>query len=130
MALTAWIALWGAFLSTVLAILQIVNHLRDQPRLVVTAEVRYGTLSESEADTARGTPVQVQRGHDVLLEEMLVELKIVNRGRRPIQIVAVVVEDLVMASDDDEPHDDPAARRPFVHVHEVVPAPLPTMIDP
>src|SRR5262245_58796094 len=41
--MTLFLALWGAVVSTALAVFQIVAHLRDRPRLVLTTRV--GTRS-------------------------------------------------------------------------------------
>lgn len=109
------IALWGAALSTVLAIYQIIQRHQDRPHLIVSADIIYIPLDEAEADDAKGTPVRTRRGNDDLLEEMLVTLTIANRGRRSIQVSAVVVEHL---------------GQDRLSIHEIVPSPLPTNVEP
>jgi hypothetical protein len=110
-----WIALWGAVLSTALAILQFVNWRRDRPKVSVTAAITLSPISDIEDPDTRGTPVTVQHGSDALPEEMLITFTIVNGGGKALQISAVVIESI--AGD-------------HVNIKEITPHPLPVVLEP
>lgn len=84
------LAIWGAVLSTVLAIMNVAKEYRQRPKILIDATMSFRPCSEDE-DT-HGVKVKVQRGHDVLLEEALVEFTVRNAGLQPIQISAVYVK--------------------------------------
>ena len=84
------LAIWGAVVSTVLAIMQIMKERRERPKVLVDATMSFRSCSEDE-DT-HGVKVNVKRGQDVLLEEALVQFIVRNSGLQPIQISAVYVE--------------------------------------
>jgi len=110
-----WIALWGAVLSTALAILQFVNWRRDRPKVSVHAKMRFSPISDVEDPNIRGTPCMVERGADTLPEEMLVEFQIVNGGGKALQVSAIVVESI--AGD-------------HIDINEITPDPLPVILEP
>ncbi len=66
-------------------------------------------------ENAKGTPVWVKRGHDTLLEEILISMTVTNEGERALQIVSVVIETL---------------EERFITVREVTPPQLPHVLDP
>lgn len=109
MDLSLAIGLWGAVVATAVAIFNIATALRDRARLRISAKViRIG--SEEDADT-HGVLVQSRHGHDILWEEVDVELQIANRGGKEIQVLAVLFETNTA-------------------VHEVKPPPLPEIVHP
>lgn len=109
MSLELLVALWGAGVATVLAVLEIVRARGDRPRITVEANLILSTSSEG-AET-HGVLIQVQHSDQLHWEEADVEMEVVNRGRAPIQIVSAYVE----------------TRR---HVHQIVPAGFPVVLDP
>jgi hypothetical protein len=84
------LAIWGAVVSTILAIFEIAKERRQRPKIKVDATVSFHTCNE-EKET-HGVKVKVQRGDDILVEEALVEITIRNFGLQPIQITAVYIE--------------------------------------
>lgn len=110
-----WIALYGAFVATGVAVFQVGTRFRDNPRIAVTASFLYLASSEDEQSTARGTIRQVDRDGVVLAEEMLISFNVVNRGRRAVQISSVYCEELQESA---------------FRVFELTPAPLPITLEP
>jgi hypothetical protein len=84
------LSLYGALLSTTLAVLSIAKFLRERPRISVDAELINTTALEG--DDTHGVLVQVRRGHDVLWEEADVEIRVRNAGDKACQITDVFVE--------------------------------------
>ncbi len=82
------LAVWGAVLSTVLAIKTLVSAARDRPRISVDASLVF--LSCSESDTTKGTKVyQEGRGWS----EVRIHIRVRNKGPQSLQIVSVFVQD-------------------------------------
>jgi hypothetical protein len=88
------IAIYGAVLATVIAIGQGVSSWRKRVRVGVSTTIGFIPIDEDDRDSARGTPVQVTHGRDVLWEEALLRLTVRNQGGVPVQIVAIVIESL------------------------------------
>ena len=87
-----WIALWGAALSTALAILQFANWRRERPKITVEAQLQFGSLSDANRHEVRGTPREVVRDGVAMQEEMLIAFEVINRGGKAVQISAIVIE--------------------------------------
>jgi hypothetical protein len=109
------IAIYGAAVATAVAISSAVARYRDRPAIQVTGGLVRHTVDPSEAEGLRGTIHEVERGGVRLHEEVLVQLNVVNNGRRAVQITAVVVE---------------SAAKNHLNIHEIVPAPLPALVEP
>jgi hypothetical protein len=92
MSLGTALAVWGAVLSTALAIAHFWSRWSDRPEIEVKTGWQRRALSREEASDARGTPSEVERDGVLLMEELLVGVTILNRGRRAVQITAVIVE--------------------------------------
>jgi len=84
------LAIYGALLSTALAVLTIVKFLRERPRISVDAIPI--TAPASESDETHGVLVRVRRGGDVLWEEADIEIRVRNAGDQACQISGVFVE--------------------------------------
>jgi hypothetical protein len=79
-------SLWGAGLSTILALFQIKNLVRDKPVIKTDATLAFRSVSDSEPEY--GTRQITPQG----TTEIVVSFEISNHGRRSIQIVAVFIE--------------------------------------
>lgn len=86
------IALYAAGLSSILAIAQGIKAWRSRTKVSVAAEMVYTT------GDSYGTPVQVQRGEDILEQCVSVSFTIRNLGGTPIQILGILLEDLNKSS--------------------------------
>lgn len=84
------LAIYGALLSTALAVLTIVKFLRERPRISVEAIPL--TATASEGDETHGVLVRVRRGDDVVWEQADIEIRIRNAGDQASQITDVFVE--------------------------------------
>ena len=82
------LAVWGATLSTILAIKTFVSSVRDRPRISVSASLVF--LSCNESDATKGTKIY-QEGQG--WSEMRIHLRIRNSGSQSLQIVSVFVQD-------------------------------------
>lgn len=82
------LAIWGASLSTVLAIKTLISTVRNKPRIKVIANLIY--LSCNEDDNTRGTKVYNDRGG---WSEVLIEVKASNSGSESLQIVSVYIDE-------------------------------------
>jgi hypothetical protein len=81
------VAVYGAALSTALALSQGVGAWRGRTKLAVAVEFFHS------ADAALyGTPVQVRRGDDARDESVAVQLTIRNLGGVPVQALGLVIE--------------------------------------
>lgn len=81
------VALYGAMLSTTLALTQGVSAWRGRTKLAVAVEFLH-----SAGPSTYGTPVQVKRNGDILDESVIAQLTIRNLGGVPVQALGVVVE--------------------------------------
>lgn len=81
------VALYGAMLSTTLALTQGISAWRGRTKLAVTVE-----FVHSAGPSKYGTPVQVKRDKDILDESVAAQLTIRNLGGVPVQALGVVVE--------------------------------------
>lgn len=81
------LSIWGALLSTALGILQFIKHNSDKPKISVTANLTYSTCSEE--DSVKGTKVLDDHNS---WHEVLINIGIINRGNKAIQISAVILE--------------------------------------
>ncbi len=100
------LAIWGALLSTVLGVVELLKHLGDRARILVEADLSFRP-TEPEAAT-KGTRVQTKHGW----QEVLLSIRMANRGRRPMQITACVVEEN------------------NGHMTQVIPDQMPVVLDP
>lgn len=103
------LGIYGAILSTCLAILTIAKFLRERPKISVDA--RPVSMTASKGEDTHGVLVQVTHGHDTLWEEHDIEICVRNSGAQACQISDVFVE------------------TPTV-VHQVRPTGLPVVLDP
>lgn len=103
------LGIYGAVLSTCLAILTIAKFLRERPKISVDA--RTVSMTASEGDDTHGVLVQVAHGDDTLWEEHDIEICVRNSGAQACQISDVFVE------------------TPTV-VHQIRPTGLPVVLDP
>jgi hypothetical protein len=88
------IAIYGAALATLIAIVQGVNALRRRVRIGVDTELTFASMNETERESAHGTPVLIDRNGHPGWQEVLLVLTVKNEGGVPIQVVAVVIESL------------------------------------
>jgi len=84
------LAIYGAILSTTLGAFAIAKFLRERPRISVDAIPM--SITASEGEDTHGVLVRVRRGHDVLWEEVDIELRVRNAGDKACQISDVFVE--------------------------------------
>lgn len=84
------LAIWGALVSTILAVITIVKEYRQRPKILIDSTLAFRPSNEEE-DTY-GVKVNIKRGDDILTEEAFVEFTIRNAGLLPTQINAVYVE--------------------------------------
>jgi hypothetical protein len=84
------LAIWGAVLATVLAVINIIKEYRQRPKLSVDAKLISRPCGEDE-DT-HGVKIKVERGLHIISEEVLVEFTVRNSGLQSIQVNAVYVE--------------------------------------
>ena len=87
-ALQVVLALWGAVLSTVLAIIELLKHFRDKPRIVVSADLSFRAANK-EADL-KGTLIETDHGPN----EVLLAITAANHGKQALQITACLVEEM------------------------------------
>lgn len=85
--LRTFLAVWGAALSTVLAIWKLVTEYRDRPSIVVDAWLAY--LPCGENDETIGPKVADKRGN---WSEIRLEVRIRNVGGKSLQIVSIYVQ--------------------------------------
>jgi hypothetical protein len=83
------VALYGAALSSVLAVAQGLRSWRSRTKVSVAAD-----LVHSPGESGYGTPVVVRRGRDVVHETVFVEFTARNLGGKPVQVLGIVVEEL------------------------------------
>ena len=84
------LGVYGAVLSTALGIITIIKFLRERPRISVEAGPVWSAADES-AET-HGVLVRVQRGSDIVTNEVDVEFCLRNSGGQSLQITDVFVE--------------------------------------
>jgi len=107
-------AAWGAAVATVTAVVNLLVALRQRPSIQVRASLVFGSVSEEEAAEAKGTIVESEHGP----QDVLLEFQIANRGRRALEIVAVVVEGTNETATG------------YAKVVEIRPEPLPIVLEP
>ena len=113
---TGWIGLWGGVVSTGLAIIRFTEWRLDRPRLVVDSRLIFDGPGPEDGDGVQlGTPVTVQLERDTVDRLAHVGVTIANHGNNTIQVAAVVVEFLA---------------KDAVSVFNILPDPLPAVIDP
>lgn len=84
------VAIYGAVLSTALAVLTLLRFLSERPRITVGAQrVAKATV---ETSASHGVLMRVRHGDDVLLEEVDVEITVANAGIQGCQITDVFIE--------------------------------------
>lgn len=81
------LALWGAMLATALGIMEFLKHLRDKPRIVVTADLSFRTTNK-ESDM-KGTLVETKHGPN----EILLAVAAANHGKQALQVTACLIEE-------------------------------------
>ena len=84
------LGIYGAALSTCLAILTVAKFLRERPK--VSVEATPITMAASEGADTHGVLVQVRHGDDLLWEEADIEIRVRNSGAQACQISDVFVE--------------------------------------
>jgi len=82
------LAVWGASLSTILALKALISSARDKPRIKVTAEIIF--LSCNESDSTKGTKVYNEKSG---WSEVRIRIKASNSGSKSLQIVSVYIDD-------------------------------------
>jgi hypothetical protein len=82
------ISSWGAVLATILAAIKVVEFFRERIKVVVKANLIFS--AKNETDEFKGTKIEVQgKG----FQEILLNVTIINTGRRAVQIVAIGIEE-------------------------------------
>ncbi|UOQ74510.1 hypothetical protein [Hymenobacter cellulosilyticus] len=105
------ISIWGASIATILAAIKVVEFLRERISIKIKANLIFAP-SNTEGKS-KGTLIQVEgRG----AQEVLLSVSIVNTGRRPIQITAIVVEENSGSSIQIIPQELPAVLAPLTSV--------------
>jgi len=61
------LGIWGAVVSTAIAILQIFKAIREKPQITIDADTIH--IPSSESESTHGVLVQVNRGDDLLWEK-------------------------------------------------------------
>jgi hypothetical protein len=84
------LAIYGAILSTGLALLTAIKFLRERPRISVECIPLCRTAREGSE--THGVLVRVLHGDDVLWEEADVEIRVCNAGTQACQVTDVFVE--------------------------------------
>lgn len=84
------LAIYGALLSTGLAVLAFAKFRRERPLVSVDATTVF--TPAREGDDTHGVLIHVERGDDILCEEADVEIRIRNAGAAACQISDVFVE--------------------------------------
>ncbi|MFC4147742.1 hypothetical protein ACFO0M_15910, partial [Micromonospora mangrovi] len=87
-----------------------------KPEAKLDLEARIDTpLRHSDDDNPHGTPIKVTQGRDIMDAQILITMKILNTGERPVQVLAVLIE----SRDGDT-----------IHIRQIEPPPLPLVVDP
>jgi hypothetical protein len=103
------LGIYGAVLSTCLAILTIAKFLREKPRISV--EAIPVSIAASEGQDTHGVLMRVKHGGEILWEEADIEIRVRNSGAQACQISDVFIETASM-------------------IHQVRPKGLPVVLDP
>jgi hypothetical protein len=82
------LAVWGALLSTILALKALMSSARDKPRIKVNAELIF--LSCNESDSTKGTKVYNEKSG---WSEVRIRVKASNSGSKSLQIVSVYIDE-------------------------------------
>lgn len=106
------VAIYGAGLSTALALTQGFGAWRRRTKVSVSAEVIY-----SAGASSYGTPVQVRHGDDVLTESVEVSFLIRNLGGSPVQVIGLLLESLT-------------ADEQTLQTHQIAPKGIPVVMEP
>lgn len=116
MSAATWIALWGAGLSTILAVIQLLTWHNARPRLRLNCRTVM-LAGPGDEQTRLGGLVIDRRGPDLVERELQAILEVRNVGDKAVQVLAVCIEEL---------QDDSAA----VSVHLIEAPPLPMILEP
>jgi hypothetical protein len=100
------LSVWGAALSTILGLVQIIKQIQDTPRIRLASELAFSPIEEN-ADV-KGTKVLTSHGW----QEVLLGVRVANHGRRAIQITSCIVEESGGS------------------VTQIIPVQLPVVLDP
>jgi hypothetical protein len=84
------VSIYGALLSTALAVIAIIKFWREKPSILVTAITV--VIPSDEGEETHGVLVRARRGNDFLWEEVDIEIRIRNSGAQACQITDVFVE--------------------------------------
>lgn len=106
--LSSSLSLWGAFISTILGIIRLIEFFRNKIKILVRAQLVFNPINEDEE--CKGTKVNIERAG---LKEILLEVEVINSGRRAIQITSIVIEDNLTTN-----------------VTQVLPEKFPVLLDP
>lgn len=86
--------IWGSALATLVAAFQFFTWRKGLPKIGVRTGLAYSGLREDEDEDSLGTPIRIQRGLDVLTEQVALALHVTNRGGTPAQIAGILIETL------------------------------------
>ncbi len=86
-----FLAIWGAVLSTILAVERILSAIRDRPDIKVDAVMTYAASAQG-ADT-HGTLFLDEANTPPAWKEANIEIIVRNRGEKPAHVDAIFVED-------------------------------------
>ena len=86
-----WLAIWGAGISSALALLKLYEFFHDRPRLTLIVNLVYSPAKEDEE--TYGVKVQLKSGPDLLWNEARIKFTIMNSGNKAIQVVSIFVEE-------------------------------------
>lgn len=75
-----WLAIWGAGISSALAVIKLYEFFHDRPRLALTANIIYSPTKEEEE--TYGVKVQLKSGPDLLWNEARIKFTIMNSGNK------------------------------------------------
>ena len=101
------LAIWGAALSTILGVMQLFKFSNDKPSVQLYADFIFNSISKD--DECKGTKALVAENR---WNEILLQVKVANSGRRALQITSVIFENATGGS------------------VQVIPEGLPVVLDP
>jgi hypothetical protein len=81
------LALWGAVISTILAIIKIISFVNDRPRIKVSVDFSFSTYKEG--NEIRGTLMEDEKRGTL---EILLNFTVINSGKKPIQITGIIIK--------------------------------------
>lgn len=91
MEITLLLSLWGAALSTVLAVLAIVDRTRARPIIRTHAKIQISNVRERSKFTTAS--FKTGRYDDSVVQEIFVEFRAENHGNKPLSLQHVYIED-------------------------------------